>query len=105
METPNLSYIKNLSGGDLEFEGKIINIVQIELPEEIKLYKRLVSEDKFNDTAEIVHKLKHKISILGLEKSYEIAVKFEKDLLNENKFLKEEFETILTSMTNFINRL
>ena len=105
MESPNLNYIKNLSGGDLDFEGKIIEIVKKELPEEINFYERLVSEENFKETAEIVHKLKHKISILGLEKSYKIAVDFEKNLLDENKVLKEEFEKILTSMTNFINLL
>lgn len=105
MEAPNLSYINNLSGGDLEFEKKIIEIIQKEFPEEVKIYETFVSENNFKDTAEIVHKIKHKISILGLEKSYEIAVEFEKNLLNESKVLQEEFETILTSMTNFINRL
>jgi HPt (histidine-containing phosphotransfer) domain-containing protein len=105
METPNLNYIKNISGGDLEFERKIIEIVQKELPEEIKTYENFVSEDKYKNTAGLVHKLKHKISILGLEESYEIAVEFEHNLLNESKVLQKEFEEILTSMINFINLL
>lgn len=105
MELPNLNYIKNLSGGDLEFEKKIIEIVQKEFPEEKNIYEKSIFEDKYKDTAEIVHKLKHKISILGLEKSYEVAVEFEQNLLNESKALQEEFEKILTSMTNFINLL
>tara|TARA_B100000809_G_scaffold169704_1_gene167081 strand:- start:30150 stop:30473 length:324 start_codon:yes stop_codon:yes gene_type:complete len=105
METPNLNYIKNLSGGDLEFEKKIIDIIKKELPEEIKIYKTFVLEEKYKDIAEIVHKLKHKISILGLEKSYELAVAFEKNLLKREMLLKDDFEKIFTNMTNFINQL
>ena len=105
MEKPNLNYIKSLSGGDLEFESKIIDVIKKELPDEIKIYETFVSENGYKETAEIVHKLKHKISILGLEKSYEIAVEFEKNLLEESKNLQKEFENILTSMTSFINLL
>ena len=105
MEAPNLNYIKNLCGEDQDFENKIIEIIKKELPEERKTYERFVFGDNYKDAAEIVHKLKHKISILGLEKSYGIAVDFEKNLLNESKVLQKEFEKILTSMTNFINLL
>jgi hypothetical protein len=34
----------------------------------------------FLDAAQSVHKLKHKISILGLEKSYYIVEEYESDL-------------------------
>lgn len=105
MELPNLNYIKNLSGGDLDFENKIIQILKTELPEEIKVYEDFIGVVNFKDTAEIVHKLKHKISILGLEKSYETAVEYERNLLENNLELKEDFEKILSGMSYFINQL
>ena len=105
MEKPNLDYIKNLSGGDVAFEKKIIGILKEEFPEEKNTYYLCVQSKRYKDTAEIVHKLKHKISILGLEKSYCTAVLFEEGLLKKDSSLKEEFEKILANMTNFINLL
>lgn len=105
MEQCNLNYIKNLSGGDLEFEQKIIEIIKKEFPEEVKVYENAIETSDFKATAEIVHKIKHKISILGLEKSYELAVDYEKDLLNEGLSYKEEFEKLLEHMTLFVQKL
>jgi len=83
MESPNLDYIKKLAAGDIEFEKKIIEILKNELPEEIKLYESFVFQNNYKDTADLVHKLKHKISILGLVNSYKIAVDFENNLLKK----------------------
>lgn len=80
MEKPNLKYIKELSEGDLDFERNLIAILKKELPEEYEVFLKNFEEKKFTETAENVHKLKHKISILGLVKGYEQAVIFENNL-------------------------
>ena len=103
MEQPNLNYIKTLSGGDLDFEKKITEILKQEFPQEKSVYENCIAQENFKETAEIVHKIKHKMSILGLEKSHKIAADFEQNLLNENKVFKEEFEKVLVVMTDFIN--
>ena len=83
----------------------MVEILKNEFPDELEIYTESIKEKKYLETAQIVHKLKHKISILGLEKSYEIAVEYEQDL-NKNKIIrKDDFEKILTNMTNFINQL
>jgi len=105
METANLTYIKNLSGGDISFEEKIITILKSELPEEQKTYFFCLQNKNYKDTAEIVHKLKHKISILGLKKSYQIAVEFEENLLKGTPMGKDDFEKILMNMTKFVEQL
>ena len=101
-EKPNLNYLKEISGGDLEFEEKLLIIVKKELPEEINTYKKFLNENNFKQAAELVHKIKHKISILGLEKSYQLAIDYEEDLKQDNLNLKLEFEEILNSMICFI---
>ena len=101
-EKPNLNYLKEISGGDLEFEEKLLIIVKKELPEEINTYKKFLNENNFKQAAELVHKIKHKISILGLEKSYQVAIDYEEDLKQDNLNLKLEFEEILNSMICFI---
>jgi hypothetical protein len=105
MEQPNLNYVYSMSDGDKLFEQKLIDIIKIEFPEEQKSYYNNISTLNYKHTAENVHKLKHKISILGLEKSYEIAVAFENNLLEENTLLQNEFESILTIITNYLKKL
>ena len=81
MEKPNLTYIQQLSGGDQSFEKSLINIIKEEFPIEKKSYLKNIKANNFKLTAGNVHKIKHKISIFGLEKDYELAVKFENQLL------------------------
>jgi HPt (histidine-containing phosphotransfer) domain-containing protein len=105
MEQPNLSYIESMSGGDKAFEQKLIAIIKGEFPEEKKVYFENSAAKNYKLTAENVHKLKHKISILGLEKSYEVAVAFENNLLDGSIILQDEFEAILANMTNYLQQL
>ena len=105
MEQPNLSYIESMSGGDKAFEQKLIDIIQKEFPEEKQVYFDNIKANKFKSAAENVHKLKHKISILGLVNSYETAVTFEHNLIEGSKEGQEDFEAILQNMTNFLKTL
>ncbi|WP_179021748.1 Hpt domain-containing protein [Winogradskyella forsetii] len=105
MEQPNLSYIQSMSGGDKAFEQKLIGIIKAEFPEEKKVYFDNIEAKNFKLTAENVHKLKHKISILGLEKSYAIAVDYENNLIEHKTAGKAEFENILQNITDFLETL
>ncbi|ANW96909.1 histidine kinase [Wenyingzhuangia fucanilytica] len=102
MEKPNLDYIKELSGGDEEFEKKLMEIMLTEFPKEKETYfNSLIMSDQ-KSIVEIVHKLKHKISILGLKKSYETAVDYENNLRAGNSDLENEFKETLSVMTQFL---
>jgi len=105
MEQPNLSYIYSMSRGDKVFEQKLIGIIKQEFPNEKKVYFNNISNKNYKLAAENVHKLKHKISILGLEKSYDTSVAFENNLLEGNTALQNEFESILTIITNYLHKL
>ena len=102
---PNSSYIDSLSGGDVVFKQKLIAIINKEFPEEKKSYYTYYKMNKYNKAAENVHKLKHKISILGLEKSYHIAVDYETNLKEGKTDLHDKFEEILKTMTDYIATL
>lgn len=105
MEQPNLNYIDELSGDDLEFKTKLIEILKKELPQERKGYLEEMGDSNFLQAAQSVHKLKHKISILGLKKSYYIAAEYEDNLKNNSTNLDADFENILKSMQEFVSRL
>lgn len=94
-----------MSGGDKAFEEKLIDIIKLEFPQEKEVYYSNYNSKNFKQTAETVHKLKHKISILGLEKSYEIAVAFENNLLEGNTNFNDQFESILNTITNYLQQL
>ncbi len=102
MEKPNLNYIQQISGGDKVFEAKMLEIVKEELPLEITEYAENFKAQKWAATAENVHKLKHKISILGLEKSYQVAIDYEEDLKLGKTELRADFENILDAMVAFM---
>jgi len=105
MEQPNLSYIHNMSGGDTTFEQKIIKIIKEEFPKEKEVYYKNINSKNYKEAAENVHKLKHKISILGLVNSYEVAVKYEYNLVLGSEDGQIEFDTVLQNITNFLENL
>ena len=105
MEQPNLTYIDELSEDNIEFKSKLIGILKNELPNEIKGYREEMENSNFAKATQSVHKLKHKISILGLEKSYYIAEEYEGNLKNNSTSLNADFENILNIMQEFVNRL
>lgn len=103
MEKPSLKYIKELSGGDVSFEDKLIKVVQEELPDEILLYEECMNDSAFAKAAEVVHKIKHKLGILSLEEGYELAIVYEAQLKEGKIGHKEKFESILKTSLEFIS--
>jgi len=104
-ETPNLIYIKELAAGSITFEQKLIRIVKREFPEEKKEFLQNYNSKAFYKAAENVHKLKHKIGMLGFEKGYQITIDFEEELKENNPSLFAEFMLILDSIENFLKNI
>lgn len=105
MEQPNTNYIDQLAGDDSFFRDKLISTIKEELPQEIDTYKANITSGDYNTAADNVHKLKHKISVLGMEKSYYLAEKFEKNLNDNSTELQKEFEDVLLLMQEFVSAL
>jgi HPt (histidine-containing phosphotransfer) domain-containing protein len=95
MEQPNLKFIKEIVGDDKAFEKSLIDIIKQEFPVEASLFTKNFSQKKYTEASTNVHKLKHKISLLGLEEGFEIAYEFENELKNGNTALHPEFLEIL----------
>jgi hypothetical protein len=105
MEKPNFEYIDKLARGDDEVKNMLLDVIKTEFPEEKKEYFESFNTRDFKKTEENVHKLKHKISILGLVKSYELANKYEHNLREESIDGYENFEATLANITNFIETI
>lgn len=105
MEQPNLSYINELSKGDDEFKKQVITVLKEELLGEIESYFLYIKNRDLKKTKEFVHRIKHKMSILGLEKSYKITNDFENNLADNSIENKEYFENVLPVMLDFVKEL
>lgn len=105
MEQPNLNYIDNLAGDDNAFRAKLYATIKNELPDEIAEYNKSIADEDYISSANHVHKLKHKISVMGMEKSYYIAEEFENNLKNHSVALQSEFENILLVMRKYADGL
>jgi hypothetical protein len=104
-EIPNLTYINQLSKGNSSFEKTLLDIIRKELPKEIEAYQSYLINEDYTETALEVHKINHKIKILGLEKGCKIAEKYRLNLLEHSLILKSDFENILKSLLLFIKRV
>ncbi len=104
-EKPNLNYIKEIAGGNEEFEKKFLSIIQAEFPNEKKDYTRLLQEQELEESAKVVHKIKHKLGILGLNGAYKLAIKYEEDLKYGDTKLKDEFMDVLITVEEFILKI
>jgi HPt (histidine-containing phosphotransfer) domain-containing protein len=102
---PNLDYIDEISDNDLTFKNKIIGIIKRDFPLEKDEFFKNYKSNMHLLAAENVHKLKHKINMLGLEKGYDIAVKFENELREKNNQSFESFIDILKTIDNYLKNI
>ncbi len=107
MEKPNTTYIDQLSGDDSSFRNKFINLLKSELILEIDKYKKAFLNKDYSNASEHVHRLKHKISVLGLEKGYTIALAYENELKEKKDPFsnQKKFDDVLTQMVEFLKCL
>lgn len=102
---PNLEYIQSMSGGDKSFENSLIAIIKNEFETEKNEYYKNIAVKNLKHTVDNVHKLKHKVGILGLDYGYELTIAFELELLEGKTNLQEDFEGLIEVMTKFLDRL
>ncbi|EAQ41514.1 MULTISPECIES: hypothetical protein [unclassified Polaribacter] len=107
MIEPNLNYIEQLARGDDSIRQTLIQVIKDEFPDEKKEYFECLKTKNSEIIASNVHRIKHKFSILGLETSYNSAVKLEEVLRNNqsNQGLQEEFENTLAAITKYLKTI
>ena len=107
MEQPNLDYIEQLARGDESIRKTLIDVIKSEFPGEIIDYEKSIKSKEFKKIEENVHRIKHKFSILGLEKSYNKANKFEHNLREHVFNLSEqrEFDKTLIAISEYLKTI
>ncbi|MBQ4914664.1 Hpt domain-containing protein [Maribacter sp. MMG018] len=105
IEQPNLKYVDDLAGDDVAFRQQFITILKEEFPKERETYIDHVENKRTKETAAIVHKLKHKFNILGMEEAYRLAVTYEKELLEGQITADAKFKMILDTIAGYIKNI
>lgn len=102
MEVPNIKYIKEISDNDAAFEASILSVLKKEFPEEVSIFLKNYKSKNYIETANNIHKLKHKISILGLKKGYELATKFELEIKDGKTELYSDFINVINKIDVYL---
>jgi HPt (histidine-containing phosphotransfer) domain-containing protein len=104
-ETPNLNYLDDLAEGDEVFRKKFIGILKEEFPLEKESYMGAMENQLFREASEHVHKIKHKLNVLGIHESYTLAVQHENELRKGEHSFSNEFLSILTEVGNYLKTI
>jgi len=67
---PNINYIKKLANGSEDFQLKMIDILKKEFPKEKALFLEYCEMQDLLRAANVVHKIKHKFSMLDMKDAY-----------------------------------
>lgn len=102
MESPSLRVIQEISDNDIDFQNNLIEILKKEFVVEVESYTNSFNAKNYTEASDCVHKLKHKISLLGLEEGLQIAATYEKDLKEGNTTLHQNFTSILNKINVYL---
>ncbi|MBD0332948.1 MAG: response regulator [Chitinophagaceae bacterium] len=81
----DLSYLKELSNGDVEFENSIIREFIIQMPKELELLREAVNNKEFQQIKSIAHGMKSSVSYMGLsEKIFSHLQRMETEAANNS---------------------
>lgn len=105
MDEPNLDYINQLADGDESFKQSITAILKKEFPIEMAAFYKSYHSKDFKETANIIHKIKYKFSLMGLEEDFELATYFECEVKSGCVDLFPKFEGILEKIDQYIKSL
>ena len=103
MEQPNLVFIKEIVGDDKAFQKNLLDIIKKEFPEEVASFNENFAQKKYKEASSNVHKIKHKISLLGLKDGFDLATDFENALKNDDITLHSDFLEILHKIRLYLH--
>lgn len=105
IESPNLSYVREIAGEDDEFVKRFMIVFKEEFSFEVGMYLRHLKRKEPREASKIVGKSKYKLSMLGLNKSFTFAVSYEKRLRDGDVSQAAEFTKILEKVNTFLAKV
>lgn len=105
MEKPSLDYINKLADENEDFKLNIITILKKEFPVEMTTFIKNFHANDFKETANNIHKIKYKFSLLGLNDDFNLATTFENEIKSGEAKLFDQFERILLKIDLYIKTI
>jgi HPt (histidine-containing phosphotransfer) domain-containing protein len=105
LETPNLDYLKQISGGDIEFEKSMLAVLKLDFAIEYAAIQANYEKNNFEQLILDIHKIKNKIGILGMKKSLALASECEKSIKKVKKEKFDDLLLILTKINIYLNNI
>jgi hypothetical protein len=102
---PDLSKFDEICDNDEDFKMQMVGILKKEFPIEKQAFLDSYEQKKFKESAEVVHKLKHKINLLNLEDGYLLSREFEGQLFNGTDEAAAEFIVILDVIEQYLKKI
>ena len=99
---PTFSYLDKLSGSNREFKLRIIKLILTELPKDFDLYQYALSLNNQHWAAEIVHRIKQKISFFQMTEALKLADLHEMNLREGKMEYVNEFSGIVNKILTFL---
>ncbi len=96
------SHLDMICKGDTSCLEKFKKVLQVELPEERLQLVTAISNNDLSEAASIVHKTKHKFSLMGMTSAYNYAMVYEEALKNNDSTGHELFLTYLKELYDFL---
>lgn len=104
-ELPNLDYLDQLAAENSSVRESILRVMIHEFEQDLQEYKKAKISGDWSTTSNCVLRLKHKIGILGMDYSYQIANRYEKELQRNSDRFAIEFEAVLDEIQKFITTI
>lgn len=105
MEKPNLTYIDALSKGDELVKNNLIEIIKSEFFLEKMAYYKSLNNINFKEIEASVHRIKHKISLLGFVKRYQLANDYEHNLREHHLIGAKDFEKTIMAISEYLKTI
>lgn len=105
-ERPGLAYVNQIAGErDFDFERKFLAILKAEFKAEMGEYLYHIRIDEPRAAAEIVHRMKYKLSVLGMEKGFAFAERHKEKLQLGDTSYDGDFKIILETISVFLRAI
>lgn len=99
---PSLDYLHELAPHDEGFRNRLLNVLVTEFPGEFESYSNAVEKQEWKAAVTYLHKLKHKIGILGMPELHALAELHEVDLENGSLPLHKQVMAGLQIIDQFL---
>lgn len=103
-ELPNLSFVRNLSNMDSDFQNRFIITLKEEFANNYFAYKYHSEMEEPRAAAEIVHRLKYVFSFLAMHDSFQLAERHQEKLQMGDTSLQSQFGRILQMVKQFLSK-